>query len=166
MQSGGGSAGGSAPSGCVEPSTYPGGGFYKADIADASGMTLNGTAASTDGLLRLVPGSLAGAGTAYFNAAMSVDSRTSLFAHFSLRAGGGNGELGGDGLAFVLQLMGPEAVGIGGGGMGAVLPQPAALQLAAPAAWVRARAAADPNPDPHRSGASTARNTTIRWRHC
>lgn len=120
LSSGGSGAGqaGSGPVPCVDASTYPGGGFYKADISEVSGMTLNGSAATTAGLLRLVPASPGGGGSAFLDTPLSIPSETSLFAHFSFRIGGGDGTQGGDGLAFVLQNAGPAVVGRAGGGLG------------------------------------------------
>jgi len=102
---------------CVNPGTYPGGGFFKSDISDVSGMLLNGLAESLAGALRLVP-SVQSAGSGYFTTPVSVDSMTSVYAHFSLQIGGGLGAQGGDGLAFVMQTAGPTALGHDGGGLG------------------------------------------------
>jgi len=81
-------------------------------------MTLNGNAASRAGILRLAPASPGGGGNAFWDTPLSISSATSVFAHFSLRISGGEGTLGGDGLAFVLQNAGPAVVGRAGGGLG------------------------------------------------
>ncbi len=105
---------------CVEASVYPGGGFYKPDISETSGMALNGSAASVAGSLQLVPIQETQVGSAYFEAPVAFDRDTSVFAHFTFRIGGGDGLEGADGLAFVLQSdpRGTEALGWVGYGKG------------------------------------------------
>jgi hypothetical protein len=106
---------------CIDPRVYPGGGLFKADIADGSGMTLNGDAASTDGVLRLANATLEiSSGSAFFTDPVSFGAGTSLFAHFAFRIGGGQGEAGADGMAFVVQSSpaGASALGMSGEKLG------------------------------------------------
>src|SRR5262249_13324189 len=98
----------------------PGGGFYKTDITDTSGMVLNGNAVVVDGVLRLANATQQiSSGTAFFSALVPFDAGTSIFAHFSVRIGGGQGLTGGDGMAFVLQSSpaGARALGESGEGL-------------------------------------------------
>lgn len=110
---------GSGPANCIDSSAYPGNGVYKADFSDVSDMILNGTAVATEGALRLAGVEAGGVGSAYISAPFAFDSHTSFFAHFAMRIGGGAGQSGSDGMAFVVQssLAGPKAVGNGGGGL-------------------------------------------------
>jgi hypothetical protein len=106
---------------CVDSSIYPGGGIYQADIADVSAMSLNGDAASINGALRLARADLQiSSGSAYFVTPVSFDAGTSVFAHFAIRIGGGQGEQGADGIAFVLQSSpaGAAALGMSGSSLG------------------------------------------------
>ena len=115
------SADGDAPLPCVDSRSYPGGGFYKSDIADTSGMALNGDAASVEGVLRLADAAREiSSGSAFFMTPVSFDAGTSVFVHFAFRIGGGQGEAGADGMAFVLQssASGPNALGMSGQDLG------------------------------------------------
>jgi hypothetical protein len=105
---------------CIDSAHYPGGGFYKVVFDDVSDMVLNGGAASVAGVLRLAGVDGAGVGSAYTSSPVPFDSHTSFFVHFVMRIGGGAGEMGTDGMAFVVQSspMGAKAIGIGGGGLG------------------------------------------------
>lgn len=110
----------SSRSDCVDSTAYPGTGVYKADVADVSDMVLNEEAASSGGVLRLAGTPTMGRGSAFFKTPVSFDSSTSVFAHFGIRIGQGEGLVGGDGLAFVLQSndRGPNAIGSAGAGLG------------------------------------------------
>jgi hypothetical protein len=113
-------SGGSVSQDCVDSSAYPGDGLYKADVADASDMTLNGSAAVADGRLRLNDERATAVGSAYFSESIAFDASLSVYAHFSFAMGGGDGLEGADGLAFVLQSdsRGPKALGWLGYGQG------------------------------------------------
>jgi Legume lectin domain len=110
----------SSRSDCVDSTAYPGGGFYKADFADVSDMALNEEASSLSGALRLASTPTMGRGSAFFKTTVSFDPNTSVFAHFGIRIGQGEGLVGGDGLAFILQSndRGPNAIGSAGSGLG------------------------------------------------
>jgi hypothetical protein len=115
----------SAP--CVAPAIYPGGGILKADFSDVSDMTLNEGASTLDGgAIRLVSTTGIERGSAYFNTPVPFDAETSVYARFAMRIGDGAGEMGTDGMAFVLQSspMGPTAIGVAGGGLGYKLVTP------------------------------------------
>lgn len=105
---------------CIYPEGYTGQGPYAADVASSAGLTLNGSAAVVDGVLRLTSATRNAVGSAYFSAPLALDSSTSLHARFAVRIGGGDGVDGADGLAFVLQSseQGAAAIGLDGGGLG------------------------------------------------
>ena len=105
---------------CAESAGFLDASTQRPDVAAPSALVLNGEAAAVDGVLRLIPALKNGVGSAYFRDSLAFDTTTSLFAHFAFRIGGGDGELGGDGLAFVLQssAAGANALGLGGEGLG------------------------------------------------
>jgi Legume lectin domain len=109
-----------APSACIETASYPGGGVYQADFTDVSQMTVNMGASALDNFMRLVSVTGIEEGSAYFTTPVGFDGETSIYAHFATRIGGGAGNTGTDGMAFVLQSdpRGPTAIGVAGGGMG------------------------------------------------
>jgi hypothetical protein len=109
----------SEPADCIDPSTYPGGGVHKTDFTDVSDMILNPVAKVTNGTLQVSVDNNS-VGSAFISAPFHLDGRTSIFAHFQLRIGGGAGLNGSDGLAFIMQNSsdGATAIGIGGGGLG------------------------------------------------
>lgn len=106
---------------CIDSSHDPGGGIDKPSFADISDMKLNlGASAIEGGVLRVVSVTGNERGSAYFTTSVPFDAQTSVYAHFAMRISGGAGEMGTDGMAFVLQSSpdGPAAIGVAGGGMG------------------------------------------------
>jgi Legume lectin domain len=101
---------------CIDPTSYPGGGLYEADIASQSDMVLNAGASSVAGALRIARVGGPTSGSAFFAAPIAFDPRTSIFAHFTSRMGGGDGESGADGMVFVLQSSPRGATAVGDGG--------------------------------------------------
>ena len=90
------------------------------DFVDTSSLNLNGSAAATNGSLRLTPATNTQAGSAFINQALQVSDTTSFSTQFQFQISGGQGTNGADGFAFVLQNSGAgaNAVGITGGDVG------------------------------------------------
>ena len=101
---------------CIDPTSYPGGGLHEADIANPSAMVLNRAASLIPGALRIVRVGGPTSGSAFFSTSIAFDPSTSIFAHFTSRMGGGDGENGADGMVFVLQSSPRGATAIGDGG--------------------------------------------------
>ena len=102
---------------CIDTSAYHGGGIYKSDITDVSGMVLNGDTAVVNGVLRLASASLTiSSGSVYVAMPVPFDANTSVYAHFAVQIGGGMGLLGADGMAFVLQSSPAGAMALGKSG--------------------------------------------------
>ena len=91
----------------------------------ATGLNVLGDAALTDDVLLLNPDS-GGLGGAWFGARMPVASGFTTDFEFRITPPGG----GADGLAFVIQTRGSDALGVGGGGMGYhLLPNSLAVEI-------------------------------------
>ncbi len=90
------------------------------DVADALGLLLNGDAAVVDGVLRLTSAQKNRASSAFLAEPMAFGPSSSFHAKFAFRVAGGPGELGADGMAFVLQSSeaGSSALGRGADGLG------------------------------------------------
>src|SRR5262245_29711228 len=84
------------------------------DFADISSLTLNGNAAQVGTVLRLVPAVNDQKGGAYLTAPQRINSFQSRFQfHFNSAVHNTN-----DGMTFVIQNAGVNALGFGGGNMG------------------------------------------------
>jgi hypothetical protein len=131
----------SEPEDCVDSTVYPGGGLHKMDFSNVSDMKLNPAAKVTNGILQVSVDNNS-QGSAFISAPFAFDARTSIFAHFRLRIGGGAGLNGSDGLAFIMQNSsdGANAIGIGGGGLG--------YQNIKPSVAVEFDTFLNPGPDP------------------
>ncbi len=89
------------------------------EFSDVSGLTLNGDAARVGDVLRLTPAAKAQAGSAFLDTAFAIGGATSFRTEFTFRLGGGDGDAGADGLAFVLHgaPAGAAALGEPGGSL-------------------------------------------------
>ncbi len=89
-------------------------------FGSAAELNLNGSASVTGGQLQLTGASNQQAGSAFYNRPIAVDSNTSFQSSFTFQLGGGSGEAGADGFAFVLQnsAAGSDAIGRNGGYLG------------------------------------------------
>ncbi len=76
-------------------------------------LTLNGNAAYSSNLLRLVPNATNQAGSAYLASPITVAGTTSFHTHFRMVFGNG-----GEGMTFVIQGSGSNALGSNGAGLG------------------------------------------------
>ena len=95
-----------------------GNGVQFADFADISSLTLNGSSSKAGNVLRLTPALKSQAGSAFVKMPYSIDSSTSFNTHFQFRLSGGDGNNGADGMTFMLQNSGANALGTTGGGEG------------------------------------------------
>jgi lysophospholipase L1-like esterase len=91
-----------------------------ANFTDPTGLTLNGTALSTGGVLRLTSDQRTQAGTVFANDRLVLSASTSWQTQFSFRLDGSMGTRGADGITFILQNTpaGSKALGGFGGGLG------------------------------------------------
>jgi hypothetical protein len=95
------------------------------DFSSTAGLTLNGSAAATltgDGnVLRLTPANFGQAGSAFSSATINAASFSTFFSFRISGAGGwccdASGQVGADGLVFVVQSV-SSSIGGGGGGIG------------------------------------------------
>ena len=87
-------------------------------FADISSLTLNGNSSQAGNVLRLTPALKSQAGSAFVKTPYSVNSNTSFNTHFQFRLSGGDGNNGADGMTFMLQNSGVNALGTTGGGEG------------------------------------------------
>ncbi|MBX2862601.1 MAG: DUF4347 domain-containing protein [Leptolyngbyaceae cyanobacterium MAG.088] len=90
------------------------------NFANTSALNLNGSAASTNGSLRLTSATNSQAGSAFLEETLQVTDATSFSTQFQFEITGGQGTNGADGLAFVLHNNdgGADFVGAGGSGVG------------------------------------------------
>jgi hypothetical protein len=95
------------------------------DFSSTSNLSLNGSAqalSTGDGnVIRLVGGQTPQAGSVFFNMPLNISDFSATFEFRISNAGGlpdGTGEPGGDGLVFVLQDQGPDALGGAGHDLG------------------------------------------------
>jgi Legume lectin domain len=91
------------------------------NFSNASGLTLNGSAAlQTGNVLRLTADQRNQAGTVFANDRFFINSSSSFQTHFAFRLNGRMGTTGADGLTFILQnsTAGTQALGGFGGGLG------------------------------------------------
>ncbi len=87
-----------------------------ANFANTSGLSLNGRAAVIAGALRLASNAANQAGSAYITNAVPIGPNTSFSTRFVYRIHGTAD--GADGLTFCVQANGPNALGVGGSGLG------------------------------------------------
>ena len=97
--------------------------FMYADFGSTAGLTLNGDAAAVDGRLRLTPAEFLKRGSAWYTAGQKVGGGFDTTFRFRVSEPAGRfndpaGDPGGDGIAFVVQAIGPEALGGYGGSLG------------------------------------------------
>ena len=91
-----------------------------ADFSSVAGLTLNGNAAQVGNVLRVTPADYSQAGSAFSTSTVSLASNASFSTFFQFRftsAGGYHDGLGpgADGLVFVVQTVGNNVGGLGGG---------------------------------------------------
>lgn len=86
-----------------------------ADFSDATGLTLNGKAAILGSVLQLATNAALQAGSAYLSSAIPMGADTSFTTRWVFRIHGSAD--GADGLAFVVQGNGPDALGGTGGNL-------------------------------------------------
>lgn len=95
--------------------------FSYADFSSTAGLQLNGSAASTGGVLRVTPSARSQAGSVFSRNAISLANNASFSTHFQFRFtdpfGTDGAGIGADGLVFALQTNANTAGG-GGGGIG------------------------------------------------
>ena len=97
------------------------------DFSSTAGLTLNGNAAQSGNVLRLVPNVESQAGSAYLDAPLALDGTIGFSTSFSFLITTDTGNPT-DGFAFVLQNNGAIALGAGGQGLGyATLPDSVAV---------------------------------------
>ena len=89
-----------------------------ADFSDVSDFTLNGNAAQSGSVLRLTPAANSQGGSAFLTDPLYVHGGTSFKTRFDFQLTGGSGDNGADGIAFILQSSGVNALGALGGGLG------------------------------------------------
>ncbi|MCD8534135.1 MAG: putative Ig domain-containing protein [Verrucomicrobia bacterium] len=95
----------------------PGGTVYNfADFTDSSAWQLNGNATSGSGVLTLTQNINNQVGSAFIKTPIDLTSNPDFLSHFRFRIHGTAD--GADGMAFILQGVGPTALGTGGGGLG------------------------------------------------
>ncbi len=89
--------------------------FDYPDFSDVSAFTLNGEAVQSGSVLRLVPNINNLAGSAFLTTPVTLfdDSSFEMFMQFRMHSGNSA-----DGMAFVMQDVGPSFLGISGGGIG------------------------------------------------
>ena len=97
----------------VQPSSY---GQTFATFAGAAGLTLNGNASLTGGVLRLTPNALNQAGSAFLSNPIVLGPDTSFSTRWVFRIHGTAD--GADGMTFVIQGSGANALGGNGSGLG------------------------------------------------
>jgi hypothetical protein len=90
-----------------------------ADFSSVAGLTLNGNAAQVGNVLRVTPALPSQAGSAFSTSTVSLASNASFSTHFQFRfsepaVSDGQG-IGADGLVFVVQTVGNNVGGAGGG---------------------------------------------------
>src|SRR6185503_4589099 len=71
------------PAACADDTTFTGQGLLSPDVATDPGLTLNGNASATTGVLRITSALRNAVGSAYFTQPLVIDESTSLFVHFS-----------------------------------------------------------------------------------
>src|SRR5688572_25463343 len=98
----------------VQPVTYNA--SYN-NFSGASGLTLNGNAALSAGVLRVTPAVNTQAGSAYLISPSTIGPDTSLSTRFVFRIHGAVAD-GADGMTFVIQGAGVNALGAAGAGLG------------------------------------------------
>ena len=89
------------------------------DFSDITGLTLNGNAAQAGNVLRVTPSTGNQAGSVFSTDQISLTSNASFSTAFSFRfnnpGGISDGQVGADGLVFVVQTVSNNVGGIGGG---------------------------------------------------
>ncbi|ODU90843.1 MAG: hypothetical protein BGO61_07070 [Thiobacillus sp. 65-69] len=90
------------------------------DFSSVAGLTINGNAAQAGNVLRVTPANFSQSGSAFSTSTVSLASNASFSTYFQFRftsAGGSCDGLGcgADGLVFVVQTVGNNVGGIGGG---------------------------------------------------
>ena len=90
------------------------------NFTNSTGLTLNGSASQTNGVLRLTSDQTFQSGTAFSNDRVLLGSSSSFNTHFAFRLDGQLGTNGADGITFILQnsAAGTKALGGFGGGLG------------------------------------------------
>ena len=98
------------------------GSFSYNDFGSVAGLTLNGNAAQAGSALEVVPSVVSQAGTAFYTTPIALDGSTRFSTSFEfLVQTDPNSSLGvPDGFTFLLQDVGPSALGAGGQGLGYV----------------------------------------------
>ena len=97
--------------------------FSYADFADTTGLQINGTAAATDiagrNVIRLTPPQGNAGGSVFSTQAIALTNDYSFSTRFTFNIGSNNvneyGEIGADGIAFVVQTLSNTVGGTGGG---------------------------------------------------
>jgi len=97
----------------VQPATFS---QNFATFASASGLTLNGNAAVTAGALRVAANVANQAGSAFLSSPITIGPNTSISSRWVFRVHGSVD--GADGMTFVIQGIGANAIGAAGGGLG------------------------------------------------
>jgi hypothetical protein len=90
--------------------------FSQCDFSDTSSLALNGSAAQDGTLLQLTTADIHEAGTAYYGTAVAWTATTSFHTSFQFQIGGVTGEA--EGISFILQDMGSDALGSDSSGIG------------------------------------------------
>ena len=93
-------------------------GFAFENFSNASGLTFNGSANATAGVLQLTPAENWQNGSAFYNQAINIDPDTSFSTEFQFRLSGGDGITGADGFTFMLQSDDLNTLGAAGSGLG------------------------------------------------
>lgn len=96
--------------------------FAYSDFSSVAGLTTNGSAAQAGPALRLVPSQDTQAGTAFRSDAVALDGATGFSTSFEFLVKTDPGSALGppDGFSFLLQNIGPDALGAAGQGLGYV----------------------------------------------
>ncbi|MCC6361148.1 MAG: PEP-CTERM sorting domain-containing protein, partial [Phycisphaerales bacterium] len=90
------------------------------DFSSVAGLTINGNAAQVGSVLRVTPANFSQAGSAFSTSTVSLASGSSFSTYFQFRftspGGACDGQgCGADGLVFVVQTVGNNVGGLGGG---------------------------------------------------
>jgi Legume lectin domain/PEP-CTERM motif len=103
------------------------------DFSSVAGLTLNGNAAQVGNVLRVTPANFGQSGSAFSTSTVSLASNASFSTHFRFRftnPGFSDGQgVGADGLAFVVQTVGNNVGGSGGGIGYAGIPNSVAIEF-------------------------------------
>jgi hypothetical protein len=89
------------------------------DFSSVAGLTLNGSASQVGNALRLTPAASNNGGSTFYSTPIALGPAQTFSTNFSFEISSGGGAGGGaDGLTFVLQTQGPNALGNAGGYLG------------------------------------------------